>query len=71
MSGDWEELTKEQQEALHAFRHKLSHLFISEADVFHIAHPELRLAWSVTIDAYLREKHPIIDLAAAVRQEAT
>lgn len=60
MSGDWEDLTKEQQEALDAFRKSIGDVLIINTEGFYKAYPELRLTWSITIDALIREKHPIV-----------
>jgi hypothetical protein len=60
MSGDWEELTKEQQEALDAFRKSIGDVLSINTEAFEKAHPDLRLTYSFTSDALIREKHPIV-----------
>ena len=60
MSGDWEELTKEQQEALNAVRDRMGRHIMAEAEAFYVHHPEIRLTWNFTCEGLIREKHPVI-----------
>ena len=60
MSGDWHELTTEQQEALNAVRDRMERHLIAETESFYTQHPELRLTWDFICDALIREKHPIV-----------
>ena len=60
MSEDWEDLTEEQQQALDSFRKTICDVLIQQSEAFYAAYPELRLTWSFTIDALIREKHPVV-----------
>lgn len=60
MSGDWELLTKEQQDDVNAFRERISQHLIAETEAFYKQHPELRLTWGFTSDALVRELHPVV-----------
>lgn len=63
-NSDWEKLNAEQQNAVNAWRDRVSrHLtrYLSvEVEVFYHEHPELRLTWSFTSEPLIRADNPVI-----------
>ena len=51
---NWEELSKEQQDAVQSFRDAMCKILIAETETFAKAFPELQLTWSFNADASLR-----------------
>ena len=60
ITEDWDYLNDAQKRDLDAFRKKVSDAIMEAAKVFDEAHPELRLTFSFTSDALIRERHPYI-----------
>lgn len=58
--GDWEKLSKEQQESVQRWRDRISAMLITETENFHQECPELRLTWNFISDPLIRDDHPII-----------
>lgn len=55
-----DQLSKGQQDAVQSWRDAILQHVIEQTEAFYKAFPELRLAWSFTADAHLRdqEKNP-------------
>ncbi len=57
-SRDWEKLSKEQQADVQRMRDDTCAYLIADTELFYQDHPELKLLWSFTLDAVIREVTP-------------
>ncbi len=52
---DWEKLNVDQKYDVDLLRMRIRDYMIAQTETFYTQHPELRLTWSMTLDALIRE----------------